>query len=74
MLVVERIARIRREHFVKGRSIKEIARGVGVSRNTVYNVLRSGATSFECKRNVQPDQSSDNRGVSSIAVNCPAPG
>jgi transposase len=54
MLVVETIARIRREHFVKGRSIKEIARSVGVSRNTVRKVLRSGATSFEYEREVQP--------------------
>jgi hypothetical protein len=28
MLVVETVARIRREHFVKGKTIKEIARGV----------------------------------------------
>jgi transposase len=54
MLVVETIARIRRERFVKGRSIKEIARVVGVSRNTVRKVLRSGATSFEYEREVQP--------------------
>jgi hypothetical protein len=31
MLVVETIGRIRREHFIKGRSIKEIARGLKVS-------------------------------------------
>jgi transposase len=54
MLVVETIARIRRERFVKGKSIKEIARTVGVSRNTVRKVLRSGATSFEYEREVQP--------------------
>jgi transposase len=42
MLVVETIARIRREHFVKGKTIKEIARDLGVSRNTVRRVLRSG--------------------------------
>ena len=40
MLVVETIARIRREHFVKGKTIKEIARDLGVSRNTVRRVLR----------------------------------
>jgi transposase len=54
MLVVETIGRIRREHFVKGRSIKEIARGLKVSRNTVRKVLRSGATVFEYSRHVQP--------------------
>src|SRR5215467_16333843 len=54
MLVVETVARIRREHFVKGKTIKEIARGLGVSRNTVRKVLRSGETSFEYERKVQP--------------------
>jgi hypothetical protein len=47
MLVVETIGRIRREHFVKGKSIKEIVRDLKVSRNTVRKVLRSGATCFE---------------------------
>jgi transposase len=54
MLVVETVARIRREHFVKGKTIKEIARDLGVSRNTVRRVLRSGETSFEYERTVQP--------------------
>ena len=54
MLVVETIARIRREHFVKGKTIKEIARDLGVSRNTVRRVLRSGETSFEYERTIQP--------------------
>ncbi|EDP61868.1 putative transposase [alpha proteobacterium BAL199] len=51
---VDTIARIRREHFVRGRSIKEIARELHVSRNTVRKVLRSGATAFEYEREVQP--------------------
>ena len=54
MLVVETIARIRREHFVKGKTIKEIARDLKISRNTVRKVLRSGETSFEYERDVQP--------------------
>jgi transposase len=54
MLVVETVARIRREHFVKGKTIKEIARDLKVSRNTVRRVLRSGETSFEYERKVQP--------------------
>src|SRR5690242_21103360 len=54
MLVVETIARIRRVHFIKGKTIKEIARDLKVSRNTVRKVLRSGETSFEYERQVQP--------------------
>src|ERR1700758_3863990 len=54
MLVVETVARIRREHFVKGKTIREIARDLKVSRNTVRKVLRSGETSFEYERDVQP--------------------
>ncbi len=54
MLVVETVARIRREHFIKGKTIKEIARDLRVSRNTVRKVLRSGETSFEYEREVQP--------------------
>src|SRR5712675_3729510 len=54
MLIVETIARIRREHFIKGKTIKEIARDLKVSRNTVRKVLRSGETSFEYERVIQP--------------------
>ena len=54
MLTVETIGRIRCEHFLKGKTIKEIARDLKVSRNTVRRVLRSGATSFEYEREVQP--------------------
>jgi predicted transcriptional regulator len=46
MLVVETMGRIRREHLVKGKSIKEIARDLKISRNTVRKILRSGETSF----------------------------
>ena len=54
MLVVETIGRIRREHFVQGKSIKEIARDLRLSRNTVRKVLRSDETSFSYARQVQP--------------------
>src|SRR5580658_10499988 len=54
MLIVETIARIRREHFLKGKTIKEIARDLKVSRNTVRKVLRSGVTVLEYEREVQP--------------------
>jgi transposase len=50
MLIVKTTARIRREHFIKGKMIKEIARDLKVSRNTVRKVLRSGETSFEYER------------------------
>lgn len=54
MLIVETIGRIRREHFVKGKSIKEISRELRLSRNTVRKVLRSGVTAFDYQREVQP--------------------
>src|SRR5471030_2043898 len=54
MLTVETIGRIRRERFVNGKTIRQIARDLRVSRNTVRKVLRSGETSFEYDRNVQP--------------------
>ena len=54
MLIVETISRIRREHFVKGKPIREIARDLGLSGNTVRKVLRSQETSFAYEREVQP--------------------
>jgi transposase len=54
MLILETIGRIRREHLVKGKSIKEIARDLKISRNTVRRILRSGETSFSYEREVQP--------------------
>jgi transposase len=54
MLVVETVGRVRREHLVKGKSIKEIARDLKISRNTVRKILRSGETSFSYEREVQP--------------------
>ena len=51
---METIGRIRREHRVKGKSIKEIARDLKIARNTVRKVLRSDATSFEYERERQP--------------------
>jgi transposase len=38
---VERWAELRRQHFVGGRSIKQLARETGLSRNTVRSALRS---------------------------------
>ena len=50
MLIVETIARIRRDHFKDGKSIKAIARTRGVSRNTVRKVLRRDETAFRYDR------------------------
>ena len=41
MVGVEQWAELRREHFVRGVSIKELARRTGLSRNTVRAALRS---------------------------------
>lgn len=54
MLTVETIGRIRREHFLKGKTIRQIARDLRLSRNTVRKILRSGETAFAYGRTVQP--------------------
>ena len=54
MFVVETIARIRRAHFVQGKSIKAICRELRVSRKTVRKVIRSEATEFQYEREHQP--------------------
>ena len=51
---VDTIARVRREYLVRGRSIREIARELHISRNTVRKILRSGETEFVYERTVQP--------------------
>ena len=43
MVEVEQWAELRRQHFVGGKSIKELARKSGLSRNTVRRALRSEA-------------------------------
>ena len=52
--MVETVARIRREHLRNGVPIKQIARELKLSRNTVRKVVRSGETSFLYERKVQP--------------------
>jgi len=47
MFVVEMIARIRRAHFVQGKSIR---RELRVSRKAVGKVIRSEATEFQYER------------------------
>ncbi len=54
MLVVETIARIRRDHLVKGVPIKKIARDLRVSKNTVRKVVRGDETSYSYARKIQP--------------------
>ena len=54
MFVVETIARIRRAHFVQGKSIKAICRELRVSRKTVRKVIRSEETDFHYEREQQP--------------------
>ena len=54
MKSVDTIARVRREHFIRHRSIREISRDLNVSCNTVRKILRSGATEFQYEREVQP--------------------
>ena len=51
---METIGQIRREHFVLAEPIKEIARDLRPSRNTVRKVLRSDETSFSFERQMQP--------------------
>jgi transposase len=54
MLTVETIGRIRREFFVQGKTIKEIARDLRVSRNTVRKIVRTGRTEAQYERETQP--------------------
>jgi hypothetical protein len=52
-LVVETVAKIRREHFGRSQGAKAITRELRLSRNTVRKVLRSGETSLEYERSEQ---------------------
>ena len=51
---MDTVARIRREFFIRKRPIKEIVRELHVSRDTVWKVVRSGATALSYEREVQP--------------------
>ena len=51
---VDTIARVRREFYSRKRPIKEIARELHLSRNTVRKILRSQETEFRYERDVQP--------------------
>ena len=47
---METIARIRRDHLVKGVPIKKIARDLRVSKNTIRKVVRGDETSHTYER------------------------
>ncbi len=51
---METIGRIRRKHFLEGKTIGEIAHDLKVPRSTLRRVLCSGETSFQYERSVQP--------------------
>jgi transposase len=50
VLIVETIAKIRLRYHVKGESIKQITRELGVSRNTVRKIVREGKTATVYER------------------------
>ncbi len=54
MMCVETIGKIRRRRLIHQDSISEIARDLGLSRNTVRKALRSGDEPFEYRRKRQP--------------------
>ena len=53
MLNVETIRKIRQAHFRDGKKIREIARELNLSRNTVRNIIRSGITDQKYERSEQ---------------------
>ena len=54
MLNVETIRKIRQAHFRDGKRIREICREFNIARNTVRNIIRSGATDQVYERSDQP--------------------
>ena len=54
MISLETTAKVRRDHFVHGKSIKQISRERGISRNSVRKILRSGDTTFQYERPETP--------------------
>jgi hypothetical protein len=53
MLVVETVAKIRREHG-RGKSIKALMRETGLSRNTIRKAIRAESAQFSYRRAAQP--------------------
>ena len=54
MLTVETIGRVRHAFLVKGKGIKEIARDLRLSRNTVRTIVRGDETEHRYVRRSQP--------------------
>lgn len=54
MIGVETIAKVRRDHFVQGKGIKEICRSRGLSRNSVRKILRTQETVFAYENDDRP--------------------
>ncbi len=54
MVSVETIGKIRRAWHVQGKSIRSIAQSMGVARNAVRKVLRSGESAPKYRRPDQP--------------------
>ena len=54
MISLETTAKVRRDHFVHDKSIKQICLERGISRNSVRKILRSGDTTFQYERAETP--------------------
>ena len=54
MISLETTSKVRRDHFVHGKNIKQISRERGISRNSVRKILRSGDTTFQYERPETP--------------------
>ena len=50
MLDVDHISKVRLAHFRDGKGIREITRDLGLSRNTVRSIIRSGITDQKYER------------------------
>jgi orotate phosphoribosyltransferase-like protein len=64
---VDMIARVRREFFARGRTIKAIVQDLHISRNTVRKIVWSGETEFTYERVTSGFQRSGRGRTSSIS-------
>jgi hypothetical protein len=72
---VEQWAELRREHFVRGVSIKELMRRTGLARNTIRSALRSDAPpGFRCPERPSKLDPSRMRSMSCCAATRRCPG